>query len=1625
MCSNKLFKFVVLIIIITSFVVFSGCGGITTPETPSDSLNAIITPTPTSGEAPLEVAFDASESSAAQGNEIVSYEWDFGDSKTGEGGTIYHGFDSPGNYTVILTISDNKGSVDTSSVVITVFQPTETVIEREFDSQSGTEFDTGTGLKIIIPPALIEGQMNLEVKYNSNPSQSASDLIKLHSNYSITITPQKGLQEKELMTSGMTKYQETTQISLIFDVPEDVDPQSLAIFEWTDEGWCLAGAGDIDTIRQLGGVLSPDGRYLSIEVPVENSLSTPAVANIFGIGDFIHSVVEFYFGEGAVVCPIMSEVFADNGNPIVIEKKVYFQSYSLEVFGSGIGIPYKVGILNNSNNLIINDDYPDWDQTYSGPYQILGSSEWYLMPSDDENEKGVLTLRFGSEGGECTVWLEADGVMLFEMWLLSIIPGVKISATLADIFVMYIENAGNYLMGDSVDAGKLTNETIKMLEKLGVEMAKQGIDLHIYGQALSLGWDLGDLIKIVMTYLKTTRSSQNPCYGYKSPGYWEWEIKAKPVNQLPVVSVTSPTDGSTYIEGETIIFEGKATDPEDGALTGDSLFWSLPSGKVIGTGESFSKNDLSVGTYVITLNAVDSQSRKGEYSVTITVTAAEKPDLRVVAVSLSNSSAQVGDTISVTFTVENKGGPVLGEFQNKVFLSTTQYGGEGQKIPLEDFPMSLGDVSSKTETVKIIVPQVPAGGWYIAVWTDATEEVQEANENNNIDSAPISISTNYPPIITSTPVTSATVGQAYIYDVNATDADGDTRTYSLAATKPSGMIINSSTGLITWTPATIGDYNVTVEVSDGIITVTQSFTITVTSITPEAYTITASAGPNGSISPSGNVTVNQGSDKSFTITPDTGYQIDDVLVDGNSVGAVSSHTFSNVNENHTISATFMSSENIILNSITVSPSTMSLVEGGSQTISSITAHYSDGSTADIALDDCAISSENPGVALVDTEGVIRAVSIGIATIRIIYVEDFIDKTDSVEVTVTSVAPETYTITASAGSHGSISPSGNVTVNQGSDKSFTITPDTGYQIDDVLVDGSSVGAVSSYTFTNVTQDHTISATFKSSDIISASINSYSPSSKITINTGQSFTINTSFTNTGNTAAYFYPGVSIWNSNGSLVFTDWGGKTYLNKDQQGSASWNHTINTPGEYWLQFGIWNEAKSELLDKKPSPSQNLIKVTTPSVALSFTGLTPSQIATSTAPYQATLSASGSNFNNVNRVSFSWSGAASGSKIWYKGDSNWNAAVTINSDNSMTLQPTVVETNPTWSGTVYWTVTLRDNTDATASKSFTVTYTPTTISASIISYSPSSKITVDIGQSFTISTNFTNTGNTAAYFYAGASVWDSSGNVIFNDWGGKTYLNIGQQGNASWSHTINAPGEYWLQFGVWNEAKSELFDKEPSPSQNLIKVVEPPTTLSFTNLTPSQISTSTSPYQATLSATGSNFNNVNRISFSWYGAASDSATWYKGDTNWNNKVTINSDNSMTLKPGVVETNPAWSGTAYWTVTLRDDTGKTASKSFTVTYTQLTPQVTGVDPSQPTANPSRQYITILGNNFVSGAQVTLQIISSVYPIPEDRTQFIDSTRIKLYVGLTDSGNWKVWITNPNGQKSNEYSFYVKP
>ena len=71
---------------------------------------------------------------------------------------------------------------------------------------------------------------------------------------------------------------------------------------------------------------------------------------------------------------------------------------------------------------------------------------------------------------------------------------------------------------------------------------------------------------------------------------------------------------------------------------------------------------------------------------------------------------------------------------------------------------------------------------------------------------------------------------------------------------------------------------------------------------------------------------------------------------------------------------------------------------------------------------------------------------------------------------------TYTITAWGGVGGSISPGGNVSVSAGGSRTFTIVPGSGYLVSHIYVDGADQGAITSYTFTGVTANHTISAAF---------------------------------------------------------------------------------------------------------------------------------------------------------------------------------------------------------------------------------------------------------------------------------------------------------------------------------------------------------------------------------------------------------------------------------------------------------------------------------------------------------------------------------------------------------------------
>ena len=100
------------------------------------------------------------------------------------------------------------------------------------------------------------------------------------------------------------------------------------------------------------------------------------------------------------------------------------------------------------------------------------------------------------------------------------------------------------------------------------------------------------------------------------------EAAAGPANEPPAVSITSPADGASFDSGATILFEGTASDPEEGDLT-DSLVWTSSIQGQIGEGGSFSYI-LEDGNHIITASVTDSGGQTGSDSISITVGLAER-----------------------------------------------------------------------------------------------------------------------------------------------------------------------------------------------------------------------------------------------------------------------------------------------------------------------------------------------------------------------------------------------------------------------------------------------------------------------------------------------------------------------------------------------------------------------------------------------------------------------------------------------------------------------------------------------------------------------------------------------------------------------------------------------------------------------------------------------------------------------------------------------------------------------------------------------------------------------------------------------------------------------------------------
>lgn len=234
------------------------------------------------------------------------------------------------------------------------------------------------------------------------------------------------------------------------------------------------------------------------------------------------------------------------------------------------------------------------------------------------------------------------------------------------------------------------------------------------------------------------------------------------------------------------------------------------------------------------------------------------------------------------------------------------------------------------------------------------------------------------------------------------------------------------------------------------------------------YTVTSSAGSNGAIAPSGQQSVDSGDNIGFTATPDSGYEVDEWSVDNDGVQTGgNTYQLSSVTANHTVAVTFVP----LFPTVTSISPNIGAPSGGTSVIITGT-HFSTATSVQFG-------NSSATSFTIDSDSQITAVSpAGSGTVDITV-------TTPGGTSSTSSADEftyqlTYTVTSSAGSNGTIDPSGQQSVNSGSTASFTATPSPGYVVNRWFVDGIMVQLGGpTYNLTNVTADHTVLVTFQGS------------------------------------------------------------------------------------------------------------------------------------------------------------------------------------------------------------------------------------------------------------------------------------------------------------------------------------------------------------------------------------------------------------------------------------------------------------------------------------------------------------------------------------------------------------------
>lgn len=523
---------------------------------------------------------------------------------------------------------------------------------------------------------------------------------------------------------------------------------------------------------------------------------------------------------------------------------------------------------------------------------------------------------------------------------------------------------------------------------------------------------------------------------------------------LITLSPTSLPDGNVALLYDQTVTSSGGTGPYTYSVTSGAI----PTGLALSSSGELSGYPRFTGSYSFTITAVDGNICSGSQSYSMNI---NSPGGGTIVLSATATAySQDFNTLASSGTSNNAtpagwGFNETGTGANATYAANTGTSSTGNTY-------SYGSAGSTDRAfgslqTSSVVPTIGAafmnvcGGAITSLSISYTGEMWRlgASPRTIPDSLVFQLSmdatdlstgawTEYPSLSFASPILSGSVG--------ALNGNSSANRTAITGTISGLSIPNGSTFVIRWVDVDASGNDDGLAVDDF-------------SITPNAdvasHTITATAGTGGVISPIGAVAVTDAASQAFTVTPDPGYHIDSVLVDGfNQPAAVSagSYTFSLVVLDHTIRAVFKINTYTITATAgsggLISPSGAVPVDYGQNQKFTFTPndHYH--------IDSVLVDGGKQPVADSYTFN-------SVSNNHVIRVTFILDQN---------------TITASAGANGNISPAGDVKVFYGHDQQFTMLPSFGFLVDSLIVDNALQTAGPGYTFANVINDHTIRVTF---------------------------------------------------------------------------------------------------------------------------------------------------------------------------------------------------------------------------------------------------------------------------------------------------------------------------------------------------------------------------------------------------------------------------------------------------------------------------------------------------------------------------------------------------------------------